>query len=78
MSKPYSEWETKEAAEVDGERDLGMRGREEGNEDADQVWGEVGLESTGNENRNLLGDPLGQAGALAQRKIQELYRSDLI
>jgi hypothetical protein len=42
------------------------------------VWGEVGLESTGNENRNLLGDPLGQAGALAQRKIQELYRSDLI
>jgi hypothetical protein len=40
MSKPYSEWETKEAAEVDGERDLGMRGGEEGNEDGGQVWGE--------------------------------------
>ena len=40
MYEFHSEGKTKQSSEVDGERELGGRGGEEGNEDGNQVFGE--------------------------------------
>lgn len=47
MPRSDSERQKKQSPEMDGERELRRRGREEGNEDSNQVWGKVGERGLG-------------------------------